>query len=66
MGTKNKKAKNIYRFTELYNGYFYIDDLVEKALGNPYIEIKAFTQEKAENKLKEDYQTIKSYVVNKI
>lgn len=31
--------KKVYRFYELFDGYSIMDDMVEKVLGVPYIEI---------------------------
>lgn len=55
--------EKIYRFTELWDGNIFIDDLVENTLGTRYIEIKAKTQEKAAIKFKKDHPIIKSYTI---
>lgn len=62
---ENKK-KYIYRFSELFNGYFIMDDMVEKVFGVPYIEIKAKNELEALIKFKTQHSSFKSWKIEEV
>lgn len=63
---KIKKLKKTFRFSDLCDNYMNIDDLVEKVMGNPYIDIKAINQEDAELKFKLKHPIIIKYKIKQL
>ncbi len=55
----------VFRFSELFDGHLYVDDLVEKVYGVPYIEIKAKNESEAINKFKKRHVIFKSWKIEK-
>lgn len=55
----------VFRFSELFDGYIYADDLVKKAYGVPYIEIKAKSESEAINKFKKKHSIFRSWKIKK-
>ena len=62
----NKKSKKIYRFYELFDGHLIMDDIVEKAFGFPYIEIKAKNEKEAVIKFKLDHSSFKNWKIKEV
>ena len=58
--------KKVYRFYELFDGYSIMDDMVEKVLGVPYIEIKAKNEKEAVIKFKLDHSSFISWKVKEV
>lgn len=54
-------TKCVFRFSELFDGYIIVDDLVEKVHGVPYIEIKEKNEKTAINIFLKNHPIYKSW-----
>jgi hypothetical protein len=64
--TKYNMKSCVFRFSELFDGHIYADDLAEKVHGVPYIEIKAKSESDAIHKFKNKHHIFKSWKIEKI